>query len=87
MAVESAVRGVEGLGRGDYKLFALFGAWGGWQVLPATLLIASVTTAAVGMAIRLGRKDRCLPFGPGLIVGGVISLVFGSEINHWLLYR
>ncbi|MFG8863177.1 A24 family peptidase [Pseudomonas aeruginosa] len=81
------VRGVEGLGQGDYKLFALFGAWGGWQVLPATLLIASLTTAAVGMAIRLVRKDRYLPFGPGLILGGVISLVFGSEINHWLLYR
>lgn len=81
------LRGVEGVGQGDYKLFALIGAWGGWQILPATLLVASLSTAAVGISIRLRGSDRPLPFGPGLVIGGLLCLMFGSEINHWLLYR
>ncbi|MBM3105783.1 prepilin peptidase [Pseudomonas sp. V1] len=80
-------RGVDGLGQGDFKLFALIGAWGGWQILPTTLLIASLATAAVGISIRLRGSDRPLPFGPGLVIGGLLCLMFGSGINHWLLYR
>ncbi len=40
--------GKDGLGYGDFKLLALLGAWGGWQILPLTLLLASVTGAVVG---------------------------------------
>lgn len=81
------LRGVVGLGQGNFKLFALIGAWGGWQILPATFLIASLATAAVGISIRLRGSDRPLPFGPGFVIGGLLCMMFGSEIHHWLLYR
>jgi len=32
------ITGKEGMGYGDFKLLALLGAWGGWQVLPLTLI-------------------------------------------------
>ena len=53
------VTGKEGMGYGDFKLLALIGAWGGWQVLPLTILLSSVVGAVLGIIIlRLQRKDR-----------------------------
>jgi leader peptidase (prepilin peptidase) / N-methyltransferase len=62
-----AVRGKEGLGGGDPKLFAGIGAWLGWEALPFVLLAASlVGLLAVGGGRLLGQRfdaDRPLPFG------------------------
>ena len=56
------VTGKEGMGYGDFKLFAAVGAWLGWQMLPLVLLLAAVVGAAVGIALlaarRLGRGAR-----------------------------
>ena len=41
------LRGYDGLGGGDAKLFAAAGAWVGWPGLPSVLLIASVAALAV----------------------------------------
>lgn len=78
------VTGKEGMGYGDFKLFAVFGAWLGWQVLPQILLVASVTGALVGIGlIALRGRDRQLPipFGPYLAVAGWIALIWGDQIN------
>src|SRR5690554_405016 len=39
------VTGKEGMGYGDFKLLAMLGAWGGWQVLPLTILLSSLVGA------------------------------------------
>lgn len=61
------VRGREGLGGGDPKLFGAIGAWLGWQALPAVLLGASVVGLSFVLIRLLQRKplsgkDR-LPLG------------------------
>ena len=43
--------GKEGMGYGDFKLFAALGAWLGWQMLLPDLLIAAVVGAVVGIAL------------------------------------
>lgn len=76
--------GKEGMGYGDFKLFAVFGAWLGWQVLPQILLVASVVGALVGIGLIVLRgRDRQLPipFGPYLAVAGWIALLWGDQIN------
>ncbi len=76
--------GKEGMGYGDFKLFAVFGAWLGWQLLPQILLLASVVGALVGIGlIALRGRDRNLPipFGPYLAVAGWIALLWGERIN------
>lgn len=60
------VTGKEGMGYGDFKLMALIGAWGGWQVLPLTLLLSSMVGALVGVCLlRLRRHalGTAIPFG------------------------
>jgi leader peptidase (prepilin peptidase)/N-methyltransferase len=80
--------GKEGLGYGDFKLFAALGAWMGWGMLPQILLLASITGALVGITLILFRgRDRQtpLPFGPFLAGAGCIALLYGDTINHWYL--
>jgi leader peptidase (prepilin peptidase)/N-methyltransferase len=77
--------GKEGIGFGDFKLFALFGAWLGWQHLPILILIAAFTGAVIGGASlyfsRRGR-DHPIPFGPFLCVAGWITLLWGDGLTR-----
>lgn len=79
------ITGKEGMGYGDFKLLALFGAWLGWQYLFQIVLLSSLVGAIVGimLVVILGR-DRTLPipFGPYLATAGWISLLWGEEINQ-----
>ena len=75
--------GKEGMGYGDFKLFALFGAWLGWQMLPLIILLASLVGAVFGLAMILLRgRDRQLPipFGPYLAAAGWIAMLWGEDI-------
>lgn len=61
------LRGREGLGGGDPKLFAAIGAWLGWALLPLVLLLASIVGLASVAAdrargVRVGAADR-MPLG------------------------
>ncbi len=77
------ITGKDGMGYGDFKLFAALGAWLGWSQLPLIILLASVVGAVVGiglmMAKRAGRELQ-LPFGPYLAAAGWIALLWGDAI-------
>jgi leader peptidase (prepilin peptidase)/N-methyltransferase len=75
--------GKEGMGYGDFKLFAALGAWLGWQMLPLVILLAAFVGAAIGIAfIVVRRHDRNvpIPFGPFLAGAGWLMLMFGQRI-------
>ncbi|HYS67570.1 MAG TPA: A24 family peptidase [Paraburkholderia sp.] len=77
------VRGVEGMGYGDFKLLAALGAWLGWAALPQIVLIAAVTGAVVGLAATWRgrmRFEEPLPFGPFLAAGGAVTLFVGTPL-------
>ncbi len=82
------ITGKEGMGYGDFKLLAMLGAWLGWQYLIQIVLLSSLVGAIVGISLVmvLGR-DRTIPipFGPYLATAGLISLLWGKEINHLYL--
>jgi len=70
------IRKIDGIGHGDFKLLAVFGAWLGWQVLPLILFAASLTGSIIGMVLMLRNKykfTRQLPFGPYLIIFGLLA--------------
>jgi leader peptidase (prepilin peptidase)/N-methyltransferase len=82
------ITGKEGMGYGDFKLLAVFGAWLGWQYLPLIILLSSVVGAIIGvLMIILSKKDRNtqIPFGPYLAIAGWIALLWGDKINSFYL--
>ncbi|MCQ4278810.1 A24 family peptidase [Pseudomonas stutzeri] len=78
------VTGKEGMGYGDFKLLAMLGAWGGWQILPLTILLSSVVGAVLGtIMLRMQKADSgtTIPFGPYLAIAGWVALLWGDEIT------
>ena len=79
------IRGKEGMGYGDFKLLAAIGAWLGWKMLPAVILLSSLVGAVVGiLLIWLAKHGRHvpIPFGPYLAAAGIIALFWGDAINR-----
>jgi leader peptidase (prepilin peptidase)/N-methyltransferase len=80
------LRGVEGMGEGDFKLLAGLGALLGWQLLPSIVLLASGVGAVVGIGlIALGghKREVPIPFGPYLVGGGIAAIFFGQTLTRW----
>ena len=80
----------EGMGFGDFKLVAGFGAWFGWQLLPLLILMASLVGAIVGIslvAFKGHNREKAIPFGPYLAVAGWITLLWGEAIWAWYLAK
>ena len=78
------VTGKEGMGYGDFKLLALFGAWLGWQYIPLIVLLSSLVGAIIGVSmIILVKRDHNIPipFGPYLAAAGWLALIWGDQIN------
>jgi leader peptidase (prepilin peptidase)/N-methyltransferase len=76
--------GREGMGYGDFKLLAAIGAWLGWQMLPLVILFSSIVGSMAGLGLMLIAKHGRhvpIPFGPYLVCGGIVALLWGSEIN------
>lgn len=80
--------GKEGMGFGDFKLLAALGAWMGWKMLLPIVLLASVAGAVAGVALILMKgqsRDKPIPFGPWLVIGGGVSLFWGPQmVRLWL---
>lgn len=82
------ITGKEGMGYGDFKLLAAIGAWFGWQLLPAVILLSSVLGAAIGISlIVLTKRGReiPMPFGPFLAIGGIAALFLGPQLASYYL--
>ena len=77
------ITGKEGMGYGDFKLFAALGAWLGWKLLPVIILLAAATGALLGIAMILLRgRDRSapMPFGPYLAAAGWLAMMYGGSL-------
>jgi leader peptidase (prepilin peptidase)/N-methyltransferase len=76
------VTGKEGMGFGDFKLYAALGAWFGWTALVPVILMASVIGAVIGITLKFSsglREGGYVPFGPFLAAAGLTAMVFGPQ--------
>jgi leader peptidase (prepilin peptidase)/N-methyltransferase len=83
--------GKEGMGYGDFKLLAAFGAWLGWRMLLPIVLLSAIVGALVGMALIVGRRHQRgtpIPFGPFLAAAGWVALMWGPQLvqGYFSLY-
>lgn len=84
------VKGKNGIGMGDAKLLAGMGAWLGLSSIPNILLIASISGAIGGfMWLKCNnyKHDQAFPFGPFLVIAGIIQLLWPQLLTTYLLHQ
>jgi len=84
--VGEAVLGKESMGGGDVKLMAMVGAFFGWKVALASIMLGSVFGSVIGislMALKVTDRNTLIPFGPFLVSGVTISIFFQQELFAW----
>jgi len=77
------ITGKEGMGHGDFKLLAMFGAWFGWQALPLIIILSSVVGATIGISLIIFKshdRNTAIPFGPYLAIAGWVYLIWGPYL-------
>ena len=82
------ITGKEGMGYGDFKMLAAIGAWFGWAMLPAVILLSSVAGSIIGISLIIFAKkgrNTAIPFGPYLALGGIAALFWGTQLSHLYL--
>jgi leader peptidase (prepilin peptidase)/N-methyltransferase len=82
------VTGKEGMGYGDFKLFAALGAWLGWKLLPLVIVLSAASGAVLGiLMIALRGRDRRapMPFGPYLAAAGWLAMMYGDSLLNGYL--
>ncbi|MGV7208657.1 prepilin peptidase [Oxalobacteraceae bacterium A2-2] len=82
-ALYKLVRRRDGMGNGDFKLLAALGAWMGWTMLPAIVLMSSLVGAVAGIVLMLvnrGGLEYRIPFGPYLAAAGLACFLYREPI-------
>ncbi|MFM1911733.1 MAG: Type 4 prepilin-like protein leader peptide-processing enzyme : Leader peptidase [Pseudomonadota bacterium] len=82
------ITGKEGMGYGDFKMLGAIGAWFGWTILPAAILLSSIAGSIIGIGLIIFAKkgrNTAIPFGPYLALGGIAALFWGTQLSHLYL--
>ena len=83
------IKNKEGMGLGDAKLLSAIGFWFGWISIPFVIFLSSIT-ALLFVIPSLMKKSKKLssqiPFGPYIIIGTLIYLIFESNIQSIIFY-
>jgi leader peptidase (prepilin peptidase)/N-methyltransferase len=77
--------GKEGMGYGDFKLLAALGACMGWQMLPQIIFVSALSGVVLGVPLMKARPGQAIPYGPWLVMAGLVALYIGPQINQWYL--
>ena len=81
------IRKKEGMGLGDAKLYAVVGFWFGWLAIPFIIFLSSMI-ALLSVVPSLLKNSKTMssqiPFGPFIIIGTLVYLIFQSNLNSIL---
>ncbi|MGP2471077.1 prepilin peptidase [Yersinia sp. 2540 StPb PI] len=77
------LKGVEGMGYGDFKLMAAMGAWFGVSAIPMLILLSSGLGIIISMVISLlsKKKVKHIAFGPYICLAGMAHLFLGEVVS------
>ena len=82
------VTGGAGMGLGDVKLIVPLALLLGWPEIAVGIFAAFVVGAVFGLGLvglRRAQLKQPIPFGPFLIIGAAISLIWGDQLFGWYL--
>ena len=81
MYIFKKIRGVDGMGMGDIKLFIVLGIWFGWLNCLLIIFISAILGSIIGIGGILFKKVQSrqeLPFGPFIVISTLI-IYFNEE--------
>lgn len=76
----------EAMGGGDVKLAAMIGAFLGWRYIIISLFLGFFLGALAGIFLilsKIKRREDVVPFGPFIVLGSLITLLWGEKIISW----
>ncbi len=76
------------MGGGDLRLGAIMGLLLGWKATLVALFFSYFIGAIIGLFLMsIGKKEKSsmIPFGPFLVVGTVLGLLYGHTVAVWYL--
>ena len=82
------IRRKEGMGLGDAKLLAVIGFWFGWASIPFIIFISSAVALILTIPSLINQTRKMsskIPFGPHIIVGCILYILFSNQIKTFLL--
>jgi len=84
----SALFKKEAMGGGDVKLAAMIGAFLGWRYIIISLFLGFFLGALAGIVLILSKiksREDVVPFGPFIVLGSFITLLWGEKIISWYI--
>jgi len=78
----------EAMGGGDVKLAAMIGAFLGWRYIIISLFLGFFLGALAGIILILSKiksREDTVPFGPFIVLGSFITLLWGKKIISWYI--
>ena len=78
----------EAMGGGDVKLAAMIGAFLGWRYITISLFLGFFLGALAGIFLIMSKiksKEDTVPFGPFIVLGSFITLLWGEKIISWYI--
>jgi len=78
----------EAMGGGDVKLAAMIGAFLGWRYIIISLFLGFFLGALTGIfliLLKIKSREDVVPFGPFIVLGSFITLLWGEKIISWYL--
>lgn len=81
--IYSFIRKVDGMGEGDFYLFAMIGSFTGLNSIPSILTISALAGVIVGVFVIGVTKNKryAMPFAPMLCFGGIIYVFFAKYLS------
>ncbi|MDQ5951767.1 MAG: Prepilin leader peptidase/N-methyltransferase [Patescibacteria group bacterium] len=76
----------KGIGFGDVKLAFPLGLLLGWPLTIVWIFSSFIIGAVFGIGLLLSHKvkmKQAIPFGPFLVAGTLVSLIWGDQLFHW----
>lgn len=78
----------ESMGIGDIELAAMIGAFLGWRYIMISLFLGFFLGALAGILLILSKiksREDVIPFGPFIVLGSFITLLWGEKIIFWYI--
>jgi len=82
--IGTILAGRDAMGFGDVKFAAMLGSFLGMKMLATGLFLSFLigTLVSLPWVLLKGRK-QAIPFGPMMVAGSVIALIWGAEVVNW----